>query len=50
MNFLHSFSMGGYAHFVWPAYGFVFFVLVLNLLGTKWQGKRIRYQLKDWFK
>ncbi len=43
-------SMGGYARFIWPAYGLVLFVLVFNILSIKWQTKRTRKVLQLWFK
>lgn len=43
-------SMGGYSIYVWPAYGLVCFVLVVNLLGIKLQSKRTREVLQQWFK
>ena len=35
-------AMGGYSFYIWPAYGLVCVVLVLNLLGIKWQKQRTR--------
>lgn len=43
-------SMGGYAFYIWPAYGFVFAVLAINILGIKWQTKRTHKLLQLWFK
>ena len=43
-------AMGGYALYVWPAYGLVFFVLAMHLLGIKSKGTRTRKQLQQWFK
>ncbi|WP_115336920.1 heme exporter protein CcmD [Legionella londiniensis] len=42
--------MGGYSIYVWPAYGAVCIVLVMNLLGIKWQRRRILNKLKFWLK
>jgi len=42
--------MGGYANYVWSAYGLVFAVLMLNSLGIRWQRKRIIRSLETWFK
>ncbi len=40
------FAMGGYAGFIWPAYGVTVIVLIAVLVGT-WQGlKRRRRQLE----
>ncbi len=46
---LHWFAMNGYAVYVWPAYGLVFLVLTMNLLSIKWQGRRTRKLLLQWF-
>ncbi len=43
-------SMGGYSSYIWPAYGLVCGVLVINLLSIKWQRKRTRKILQQWFK
>lgn len=42
--------MGGYASYVWSAYGLVFAVLLLHGLGERWQRKRIFRSLETWFK
>ena len=47
---LEWFSMGGYSIYIWPAYGLVSVVLVMNLLGIKWQRKRTRERLQQWIK
>ena len=49
-QFLQWLSMGGYALYVWSAYGLVVFVLVLNIWGIKWQQKKTHKQLKRWYK
>ena len=49
-QFLDWLAMGGYSHYVWPAYGFVFSVLGIKLLAILWQGRRTRHQLKMWLK
>ncbi|WP_412754045.1 heme exporter protein CcmD [Legionella londiniensis] len=49
-QFLQWLSMGGYSIYVWPAYGAVCIVLVMNLLGIKWQRRRILNKLKFWLK
>jgi heme exporter protein D len=46
-QFLEWLAMGGYSIYVWPAYGVV---LVMNLLGIKWQKKQTRQKLQQWFK
>lgn len=43
-------AMGGYSIYVWPAYGVVCVVLVMNLLGMKWKKKQTRQKLQQWFK
>jgi len=42
--------MGGYANYVWSAYGLVFAVLLLHRLGVRWQRKRVFRTLETWFK
>lgn len=49
-QFLDWLAMGGYSIYVWPAYGLVFFVLAMNLLGMKWKKKQTRHKLQQWFK
>ncbi|HHF7367081.1 TPA: heme exporter protein CcmD [Legionella bozemanae] len=49
-QFLEWLTMGGYSIYVWPAYGLVCVVLVINLLGMKWKGKQTRQKLQQWFK
>lgn len=43
-------SMGGYANYVWSAYGLVTVVFLLNVLGCRLQKNRIELALKTWFK
>ncbi|WP_058441861.1 heme exporter protein CcmD [Legionella brunensis] len=43
-------SMGGYAIYVWPAYGLVCAVLVMHILGIKSQHLRTIKKLQQWFK
>lgn len=43
-------SMGGYAPYIWTAYGLAALVLVLNLLDLKCQRGRVRKKLTSWFK
>ncbi len=47
--FLHWFAMNGYANYIWPAYGLVGGVLILNLFHIKWQNIRSRKLLQHWF-
>lgn len=42
-------AMGGYAIYVWPAYGLLCAVLALNLLDVRWQRVRTHKKLKRWF-
>lgn len=49
-QFFDWLAMGGYSMYVWPAYGLVFAVLVMNLLSIKWQKKHTRKKLQQWFK
>jgi heme exporter protein D len=48
--FLEWLAMGGYSAYVWPAYGLVGFVLIMNLYGIKRQKIRTRQKLQRWFK
>ena len=43
------FQMGGYAHYVWPAYGAVFFVFCFLLLHAHHQKKRVWRVLRRLF-
>jgi len=49
-NLIHWLSMGGYSIYVWPAYGLVFAMLVVNILGIKTQNSKSRKKLLDWIK
>ena len=49
-QFMEWLNMGGYSIYVWPAYGLVCFVLVMNLLGIRWQSRRTREVLQQWFR
>ncbi|KTC67958.1 heme exporter protein CcmD [Legionella birminghamensis] len=49
-EFLNWFSMGGYSIYIWPAYGLVCVLLVMNLLGIKWQRRQTRRKLQRWLK
>lgn len=48
--FLQWLTMGGYSLYVWPAYGLLGVVLLMNLLGIKWKRKQTRQKLQQWFK
>lgn len=43
-------SMGGYSTYVWPAYGLVGLVLVINILNVKFQREQTQKKIKKWFK
>ena len=43
-------DMGGYAAYIWPAYGLVLVMLVANIVGIRRQTKRTRIKLHQWFK
>lgn len=49
-QFLHWLAMGGYSIYIWPAYGLLCVVLLMNLLGIKWQQTHTRKKLQQWFK
>lgn len=49
-DFWRWFSMNGYSIYVWPAYGLVFLVLMMNVLSIKWQSSRTLRLLRHWFK
>ncbi|MFC3907731.1 heme exporter protein CcmD [Legionella dresdenensis] len=42
--------MGGYSIYIWPAYGLVAVVLVMNLLGIRLQRQSTIKRLQQWFK
>jgi heme exporter protein D len=42
-------SMGGYGLYVWPAYGLVCSVLVVNLFVIKRQKNRLIKSLQQWY-
>jgi heme exporter protein D len=42
--------MGGYALYVWPAYGLALGLLVMNFIMVKQQKMSIRRKLQQWFK
>jgi heme exporter protein D len=50
MQFQHWFAMGGYSFYIWPAYGLVAMVLLINILSAQVQGKRVRKKLQQRFK
>ena len=49
-QFMQWLAMGGYSIYIWPAYGLVCVVLIMNLLGIKFQRVRTRKKLQQWFK
>lgn len=50
IQLLNWLAMGGYARYIWPAYGLVFVVLLGNLFGIRWQRQKTRKKLLQWFK
>jgi heme exporter protein CcmD len=42
-TFFHFLTMGGYAHYVWPAYGITFMILTFQY----WQSKRTAKKIKN---
>jgi len=46
-QFLH---MGGYAHYVWPAYGIASVVIISNILAAFYQKKRVVKSLQQYYK
>lgn len=48
-QFFDWLAMGGYSAYVWPAYGLVCTVLILNFLGIRLQKARTRQKLQRWF-
>jgi heme exporter protein D len=44
------FTMSGYSIYIWPAYGLVCVVLIMNLLGMKIQQSQTKKKLQQWFK
>ncbi len=49
-QFMQWLAMGGYAIYIWPAYGLVCVVLVTNIVSIKWQHTRTRNRLQRWYK
>ncbi len=43
-------QMGGYSIYIWPAYGLVCVVLIMNIVGIQWQRKRTRNILQQWYR
>ena len=44
---LHSFfAMGGYAAYVWPAYGMFFLVLLADALAPRYRRRRVLHELR----
>ena len=48
-QWMHWLSMGGYAQYVWPAYGLVCVVLVSGLFVIRRQTQQVRKKLHIWF-
>lgn len=49
VQLMHWFMMGGYAGYVWSAYGLVCGVLLIDLWNVRWQTARIRKKFMKWF-
>lgn len=49
-QFTNWLAMGGYSLYVWSAYGLVFAVLVMNVVGITWQRVQTRKKLQQWIK
>lgn len=49
-QFIQGLAMGGYGHYVWPAYGLAVGILILHLWAVKWQRRNTIKQLQRWFK
>lgn len=49
MNVFSSLAMGGYASYVWSAYGLVAAVFVINIVAIKRQRLKTKKILKQWF-
>jgi heme exporter protein D len=50
MNHLvHWFTMGGYAAYVWPAYGCVGAVFITNFVMMKTKKAQVQRKLQHWF-
>lgn len=49
-SFYNWIAMGGYAGYVWSAYGVACAVLALNLISITLQKKHMQKKLRLWFK
>jgi heme exporter protein D len=49
-HFFSWMAMGGYFMYIWPAYGLVAVVLIMNVLGMRWKKKQTQQKLQQWFK
>lgn len=47
---MQGLNMGGYAIYIWSAYGLVCFVLITVMISIYWQKRQMRKQLLQWFK
>ncbi len=47
---LQWFGMNGYSMYIWPAYGLVGLILMLNLFSIKRLKQRTYTYLRQWFK
>jgi len=39
------FNMGGYADFVWPAYGLAMFIIIINIVLPRHRERQLREQI-----
>ncbi|PKM11884.1 MAG: heme exporter protein CcmD [Gammaproteobacteria bacterium HGW-Gammaproteobacteria-3] len=47
MNWQDFWAMGGYAFYVWMAYGLTLVILVINIVIPVWQRKRFIQQIRN---
>jgi heme exporter protein CcmD len=47
---LNWFSMGGYASYVWPVYGMLTAVFVINIIALRRARLQTQKKLQAWFK
>lgn len=50
MNWSEFFAMGGYAGYVWGAYGFAAVVLLANIVAARRRNKLVLRMLRDYIK
>jgi heme exporter protein D len=47
MNWSQFFGMGGYATYVWSAYGIAALVLIFNILSARLRERSVRRELEE---